>query len=453
MGRLPAGVASYTFLSRWDGALGRGIRSAYHDSMFARDLASALTLLLLNHLLPAADWPAWRGPEGIGVTSETDLPEKWSATENVKWSVELPEPGNSTPVIWGDRIFLTQAVGTRRTLMCLDRRDGKVQWQDGPSWTEAERTHKTNPFCAASPVTDGERVIAWFGSAGLYCWDFAGREQWHVDLGKQDHEWGYGGSPVIDGDWCFLLFGPGLRSFLVAVDKRTGKEGWRFDVPAPATPEGPGSGQSWIGSWSTPAIMEIAGERQLIVALPGALHAFEPTTGRALWHCNGLNPLAYAQPLLVDGVLVGLGGYNGYAIGTQPGGSGDVTAANRLWQEKRSPQRIGSGVAIDGKIYLGSDPGIIQCLEAKTGKILWEERPPVPGGRAASWSSIVQSGDRLYLVTKNSDTIVFRVAPKFELRAVNSLHDGMTNASLAVAHGELFIRTHRHLWCIGTGTN
>ena len=416
-----------------------------------RHLTASIFALLLTSPLHGANWPAWRGPEGTGLTSETNLPLKWSATEKVKWMIDLPEPGNSTPIIWGDRLFLTQAVGPRRTVMCLDRKDGKLLWQQGPTWTEAERTHKTNPFCAASPVTDGERVIAWFGSAGLSCWDFAGKEQWHVDLGKQDHEWGYGGSPLLEGDLCFVNFGPGARSFLVAVNKRTGKEAWRFEVPPPATPEGPGAGQSWIGSWATPSIMEIGGQRQLVVPLPGALFAFEPATGRELWHCNGLNPLTYAQPLLTDGVLVGLGGFNGFAIGTKPGGSGDVTAANRLWQEKRSPQRIGSGVAIDGKIYSGSDQGVIQCLEAKTGKMLWEERPPVPGGRTASWSSIVQSGDRLYLVTKNSDTIVFRVTPKFELLAVNSLNDGMTNASLAVSNGELFIRTHQHLWCIAAG--
>ncbi len=130
--------------------------------------------LLLGHLASAENWPNWRGPTNDGVTAEAELPLKWSATENVKWKIALPEPGNSTPIIWGDRVFLTQAVGPQRTLMCLDRQDGRTLWQKGPTWSEAERTHKTNPFCAASPVTDGERVIAWFGSAGLWCWGFAG---------------------------------------------------------------------------------------------------------------------------------------------------------------------------------------------------------------------------------------------------------------------------------------
>jgi len=397
----------------------------------------------------AANWPTWRGPQADGVTSETNLPLTWSATENVKWKIDLPGPGNSTPIIWGDRIFLTQAVGERRTVMCFDRKDGKLLWQQGPTWSEAEQTHQTNPPCASSPVTDGERVIAWFGSAGLYAWDLAGQELWHLDLGKQDHIWGYGSSPVLAGDLCILNFGPGLRSFLVAVNKKTGQEAWRFDVPPPATPEGPGSKQGWTGTWCTPVVAKVGGRELLLADLPGAVYALDPANGHEIWHCNGLNPLTYAEPMVIDDVVVGIGGFNGFSIGIKPGGSGDVTATNRLWEDKRTPQRIGSGVVVDGRIYLGSDPGFVQCIDPRTGDRLFDARPPVPVQRASSWSSFVRSGDRLYLVTKSSDTLVFRADPKMELLADNALDDGMTNASLAVSDGELFIRTHAHLWCIG----
>jgi outer membrane protein assembly factor BamB len=332
--------------------------------------------------------------------------------------------------------------------MCLDRKDGKVLWQEGPTWTEPEKSHQTNPPCASSPITDGERVIAWFGSAGLYAYDLAGKELWRLDLGKQDHIWGYGSSPVLAGDLCFLNFGPGPRSFVVAVNKKTGKEVWRFEVPPPATPEGPGSGQNWIGTWSTPVVAKVDGRDQLIVDLPGAVFGLDPATGKEIWHCNGLNPLTYAEPIVVDGVIVGIGGFNGFAIGVKAGGSGDITSTNRLWQDKRTPQRIGSGVVVDGKIYLGSDPGFVQCIDPKTGTRLLDMRAPVPTQKASSWSSFVHSGDRLYLVTKSSDTLVFRADPKMELLADNTLEDGMTNASLAVSNGELFIRTHAHLWCI-----
>jgi hypothetical protein len=151
----------------------------------------------------------------------------------------------------------------------------------------------------------------------------------------------------------------------------------------------------------------------------------------------------------MDGMVLGFGGYNGFAIGARIDGTGDLTGKDRVWQEKRNPQRIGSGVVVGDHVYMGSDAGIVQCIDAKTGKLVWDERPQVPGGKASSWSSIVRSGDRFYLTTKASDTLVFRVEPKFELLSVNSLNDGMTNASIAVSNGDLFIRTHSHLWCIG----
>jgi len=367
----------------------------------------------------------------------------------VKWKVALPDRGNSTPIVWEDRVFLTQAEGLRRTLMCFDRNDGKLLWQQGPTLAAPERTHALNPPCSSSPVTDGERVIAWFGTGGVWCWDLAGKELWHVDLGQQDHEWGYASSPILVGDLCVLNFGPGERSFLVALNKKTGAEVWRTKVPAPSTMEGPGSQQHYAGSWSSPIVIWKDGRSQLVAALPGALRGFDLQTGKELWHCDGLNPLSYADPVFVDDAVIGMGGYGGFAIGMKLGGEGDVTASQRLWQEKHNAQRIGSGVVKDGFLYMVNEPGVIQCIEPKTGKVLWQERAKAPGGTASSWSSLVLSGDRLYLVTQASDTVVLRAGPKFEQLAVNSLDDGLSNSSLAVSNGELFIRTHKSLWCIG----
>jgi outer membrane protein assembly factor BamB len=265
----------------------------------------------------------------------------------------------------------------------------------------------------------------------------------------QDHEWGYGGSPVLEGDLCILNFGPGPRSFLIAVDKRTGKKAWQFDVPPPATTEGPGASQNWIGSWSTPVVLDTGSRRELVATLPGGVFGFDPATGKELWHCNGLNPLVYTNPLLGDGIIVGLGGFNGYGVGVRAGGEGDVTATHRLWQSKQAPQRIGSGMFVGGRIFSPSDAGVIECLDPKTGDVLWKERPQVPGGHAtSSWSSLARSGDRLYLLTQASDTIVFRAGEKYEQLAANALDDGMCNSSPAVSDGEIFIRTHAHLWCI-----
>ena len=400
----------------------------------------------------AGNWPAWRGPEGTGITPETDLPLTWSATENVKWKVPLPERGNATPVVWGDKIFVTQNVGDRRTVTCFARANGQQLWQEGPTYTARERTHATNPYAAASPVTDGERVIAWFGSAGLWCWDLDGKEQWHIDLGKQDHEWGYGGSPVIHGDLCYLNFGPGERTFFLAVDKKTGKEVWRVNVPQEhpkQRSDGFAGKEGEIGSWSTPLVVKAGDREELVMCWPERVVAHDLKTGKELWSCGGLNPLIYTSPMFGEGVVIGSGGFGGSTIAVKPGGSGDVTETHRLWQKIRDKQRIGSGVIKDGHLYILNTPGTAQCIELKTGKPVWEERVTGPSGRSESWSSMVLSGDRIYVLNQGSDTAVIRAAPKFEKLAMNALEDGMTNASHAISDGQIFIRTHKHLWCIG----
>lgn len=416
-----------------------------------RNISSATVALLLTLDALGANWPAWRGPFGTGVTPETDLPLTWTATENVKWKVALPERGNSTPIVWGDRVFITQNIGDRRAVICFDRKDGKQLWVQGPNFSEKERTHPTNPYCSASPVTDGERVIAWFGSAGLWCWDLAGKELWHVDLGRHDHEWGYAGSPVIHGDLCFLNFGPGERTFLIAVDKQTGKKAWQVDV-VEAHPEERTDGfagkKGVIGSWSTPLIVNGGGRDELVMSWPEKLVSYAPATGKVLWTCSGLNPLLYSSPMFGQGIVIASGGYGGSTIAVKPGGDGDVTG-DRLWYKARDKQRIGSGVITEGYFYILNTPGTAQCIELASGKEMWEERLQGTGGRSESWSSMVLSGDRIYALNQNSDTIVIKAAPTFEKLAVNPLGDGMTNASHAVSDGDLFIRTHKHLWCIG----
>lgn len=414
----------------------------------------------------SANWPAWRGPLGTGLSEEKNLPVKWSTTENVKWRIELPEACNSTPIVWGDRVFVTQPVGDRRTLMCLNRADGKLLWQVGVTTKEKEPTHSTNPYCPASPVTDGERVIASFASDGLFCYDFAGKELWkRTDLGRQIHIWGNGSSPVIHGDLCFLNFGPGETTYLLAVDKKTGKTVWRCDeetgygkppgadVNISASSKrvaGFNAGVATdIGSWSTPVITRLGGQDQLLMSWPRRLAACDPATGRELWTCAGLNPLVYPSPIIGGDIVVAMGGYSGQALAVRAGSSsgGDITSSRRLWHHPRSPQRIGSGVVHDGHIYIHNDPGTAMCLKLETGEAVWTERLQGASKTGQNWSSVMLADGKCYTITQGGDCFVFKASPKFELVSVNSLGE-RSNSSVVPSNGELFIRTHKALYCI-----
>lgn len=426
------------------------------DLRRAQRAALGLLCLLLPTGASAADWPAWRGGLGIGVSDESDLPLKWGPQENVRWRVALPERGNSTPIVWKRQVFLTQAVGKDRRLICFDRSTGKLLWQRSVTTRLAEDpTHGTNPYCSASPVTDGERVIVWYGSDGLHCYDLAGRKMWSRDLGLQRHIWGYGASPVIAGDLCFVSFGPGERSFLLAVHKKTGKTVWQQDEesgygksPTADVRGGKGGDATYIGSWSTPVLMPVGGQQQLLLSWPRRLAAYDPRTGRELWSCAGLNPLVYASPVYGDETVVAMGGFNGMSLAVRAGGSGDVTESRRLWHHPRTQQRIGSGVIHEGHIYVHDDPGVAECFELATGNLVWKERLEGAGKTGQNWSSVMLAGGNCYTITQGGDCFVFKASPKFELLAVNALGE-RSNSSIVPSNGQLFIRTHAALWCIG----
>lgn len=390
----------------------------------------------------------------MGVSKETNLPIHWSSTQNVRWKAPLPERGNSTPIVWGDRVFITQAVAkqAQRLLLCFDRGTGKALWQAGTVYPDKELSHETNPHCSASPVTDGERVVASFGSAGLFCYDFnSGKELWHRDLGKQVHIWGNAASPILFDKLCILNFGPGERTFLIAVDKRTGQTLWQVNEPGGRSGENsPAQGKpEWIGSWSTPIVIRVSDHDELVMSFPKRVAAFDPLTGKELWTCSGLNELVYTSPIYADGVVVCMGGYMGSSLAVRPGGRGDVTATHRLWQVPKTPQRIGSGVISGNHIYIVNDPGTAQCLELQTGKVLWTERLKGPGPRGDSWSSMLLAGASLYALNQAGDAFVLKANPQFEVLATNSLGE-TTMASPAVSNGDIFIRTHQNLWCIGS---
>ena len=418
-------------------------------------MRTAFSLLILGVAMPlsleAANWPGWRGPTGDGISSEKGLPTKWGSNENVKWKVALPGPGNSTPIVFGGKVFLTQAVGEERLLTCFDRRTGKRLWQKEITHSPTDASHKTNPHSSSSPVTDGERVIASFSSAGIHCHDLNGKKLWSRDLGEQAHIWGYGASPMIHGNLVYVNFGPGERSFLVALDKRTGKTVWQADDPGGSfgnkTP-GKSGRDIWVGSWSTPIVRKTNGREELIATWPRRVVAFDPTNGDLLWQCKGLNPLVYTSPIYSEGIVLALGGYSGSALAVKAGGAGDVTETHRLWHKPKTPQRIGSAVIHGDHYYILNDKGVAQCFELKTGKEIWEERLRGKAKTSQNWSSLVLSEGKLFAVNQGGDAFVFRASPEFELLTTNALGEKVIG-SMAVSDGDIFIRGHKNLWCIG----
>src|SRR5262245_16999978 len=351
-----------------------------------------LTLLAYPALASADNWPTWRGPDGLGVSKEKGLPVKWSTTENVRWKVKLPAAGNSTPIIWGDKVFITQAddlkqwppkvpdnyaggasagghaVAEKRSVLCFRKTDGKLLWQGDTIYKEPEITHPTNPFCSASPVTDGERVIASHGSAGLVCYDLEGKLLWRYDVGTLEHLWGNASSPILWGDLCIQWCGPGERQFLLAVNKHTGKKVWETTIPGGDTGI---TSKNFLGSWATPIIARVAGEDQLIFPVPFRLAGFDLKTGKELWSAKGLGTYCYSSPLVVDGLAI----YGNMVL--KLGGKGDVTKDQLRY-------RVGSmyisTAAVSGDyLYTVNDVGVPACYEWKTGKELWksqiEKRP------------------------------------------------------------------------------
>lgn len=409
-----------------------------------RFLFAVVVFLIAAHTAQAGNWPAWRGPNGNGVADEKGLPISWSADENIKWKVSLPGPGNSTPIVWGDRIFLTGALdaGARRTLMCFDRANGKKLWQEELTCDAKEVTHKTNPYCASSPVTDGKSVFVWHGSAGVAAYDFNGKRLWHQDVGEFTHIWGYASSPVLVDDLVIVSCGPGLRALLVAFDKKTGRQVWKRDLPAAQSKEA----KQFKGSWGTPVLrIDKDGNKQLVLGLPKQLIGFDPKTGKDIWTCRGLTDLVYTDSLISGDVVVAMSGYHGAALACRVG-RGDVTESGRLWlHAKKNPQRIGSGVVVDGHVYLLNEPGIAWCIEVQTGKIKWKERL----SSKRSWCSMSYVDGRLYVPNENGETFILRPNPeKLDLIATNRLDGEVTRGSPAFSDGQIFMRSHKHLYCI-----
>lgn len=421
-----------------------------------RLLSTALLALIFTASAFADNWPAWRGPTGQGVSADTSFPTEWSETKNVRWKVALADPGNSTPVVWDDKIFITQANkgGSVRSLLCFARADGKLLWQKNVEYPHKEQNWNPTWYANASPVVELGRVIVSFASAGMFCFDHDGKELWkRTDLGHWEHQFGNASSPVLYRDLAILWCGPnalpakdnatgdktpakgkGSRNVLLAVDKATGKTVWERDEKT--------------GSWGTPLVVTIGGQDQLLLSFVPSLKAYDPASGKDLWFCNGLTKYAYASAIYGNGVAVAMSGYQGDAFAVKVGGSGDITK-DRLWQQfekqDKNPQRVGTGMIIGDHVYMMEENGMPRCFELMTGKEVWQV--PSRPGAGTTWGSMVSGQGKLFVLMRDASTLVFNANPKYELVGTNRL-EGATNSSLAISNGDVFIRTHKHLYCI-----
>jgi outer membrane protein assembly factor BamB len=420
-------------------------------SILEEFMKTMLCLLACAGLATADDWPAFRGPTGLGTSTETKVPTAWSATKNVKWKAALPQTGNGSPIVSNGRVFVAgveDGARNKRALWCFDRKDGKLLWTRVAEFAKNDPTHNTNEGGGATPAADGKRVVVWQSSAGLVCYDFEGKELWKRELGEFRHMWGFGNAPVLHGGKVFLNSGPGAKVFTTALDLESGKTVWTTEEPQ----EGDGQNNAAkkpMGSWATPLVVKSGALEVVVVVMPTRVVAYNPADGKIVWWCMGVRhgkgDLAYSSPALAGDLLVVYGGYNGPGMAIRLGGRGDVTASHRVWRNEGNPQSIGSGVVIDGALYIPHDDNKgIYCVDPRSGKVLWQD----PADRSY-WGSAVTAAGRIYVTARNGSTAVFKASPqKFELLSRNELGEG-SNSTPAISDGEIFIRTYRTLWCIG----
>lgn len=383
-------------------------------------------------------WSRWRGPSGQGLVAGSGYPDKWSATENVLWKKPVPGSGNSSPVVWGDRIFLTTAYdgGSRLSVLALKRSDGAQLWESFAPAGRGEFTHRKNGNASATPITDGERVYVSFGSRGLFAFDMNGKLVWRQDLGPIDNYWGTAGSPLLYKDRIILYQDQRSGSFVVAFDARTGKQVWRTNRNASV-------------GWGTPVAIRVGGRDEIIVHSQDRVMAYNPDTGREIWHCNGNLYEVIPTPVVGHGMLFCSSGRAGPTLAIRPGGQGDVTKSHLVWSSPRGSPFVPSPILYGEYLYMVNDmASVVTCFEAATGRAMWQGRLGVAQREGFSASPVAFDG-RVFFTNDDGETFVLRAGPKFELLHVNRIGE-RTLASPALVDGRWFIRTERSLVAIGS---
>lgn len=414
-------------------------------------LSSLLAMTVMAPLSDAGNWAHWRGPTGNGVAPEAQPPVEWSSTKNVAWKTPIPGKGSGSPVVWENKIFVTSAVNTGRAsqrselpelafkLFCFDRNTGKQLWeQTAIVATPHEGTHSTNGFASASPCTDGERVYAHFGSRGLYCYSIDGDLIWsREDLGKMStrNGFGEGSSPTLTGEKIIVPWDHEGQSYIAALNKLTGKTIWKTVRDEPTC-------------WSTPLIIEVDGQKQIIANGQNYARSYDLETGKELWRCGGQTERPAASPLFENGIVYIGSGHRGSFLGAfDPRGKGDIGRSKSvLWTIDRDTPDIASPLLSSGRIYFHKGKtGLLSCVDSKTGKPFYTASRI--NGLRSIYASPVAAGGHIYLTDRDGTTVVIKDAPELEVVATNQVGEGV-DATPAPVDDQLFIRGEKHLFCI-----
>lgn len=433
-------------------------------------IAGLLAFIFVNAtpaVTSGANWPQWRGPDGLGISTEKNLPTEWSVNKNIKWKTPIAGRAHSSPIVWGNRVFVTTAVegdavpgakavthtidgkefrhpdsvGADRKhlfkVIALDRQTGKIVWeQTAFEGTPYDDRHRKSSYAAATPLTDGKHVYAFFGAEGLYAYDMKGKLAWKADLGKLGTVgMGTGTSPLLYENLVIVQCDEenGEKSFIVALDKKTGKEVWR-------TP------RKIQVSWATPLLVRGAKRAELITAGTENIISYDPATGKELWRHKGVESNAIPSPVANSDTVFIVAGYpKKIALAIPLGESGDL-GEKVTWKYEKGTAYVPSPILYGDYLYLTTDRGILTCLDAKTGAVKYEGgRVPIP---ATFTASPVAFGDKILLTSEDGDTFMVKAGAKHEVLGSNSIGEPVY-ASPAIADGLIFIRGEKNLYCIG----
>jgi outer membrane protein assembly factor BamB len=385
-------------------------------------------------------WPRWRGPSGQGLVAPGKYANTWSPSRNVKWRVQVPGQGNSSPIVWGDRIFITTARdgGARLSLVAFQRSDGRRLWETFVPQSRREWAHQKNGHASATPVTDGQLVFASFGSNGLIAFDFAGKIVWHRRVGDINNYHGPAGSPILYKDRIFLYQdgdgGGAQRSFVGAFDAKSGRTLW--ETPRTET----------VG-WGTPVVISVDGHDELIVSSQRRVTAYDPQSGRELWNVRGNTFEVIPTPVVAHGLVFCSSGRAGPTMAIRPGGKGDVTSTHVAWSTPRGSPFVPSGIVIDGLLYLINDmQSILTVYDAQSGALAYQGRLGVAQREGFSASPVAVNGE-LFFTNDEGETFVVKAGREFRLLHTNTLGE-RTLASPALVDGIWYWRTATSLIAI-----